>query len=1000
MADPKNTQEGINLPHATTITSTNPRRTSPENSVTLRYHRLAQDASRRHHSPASPEAHPSTSMAQTKAPSRNPSEESNDTGRSDPRQWFDQSNQNAIGTLDSSAMDVDPPFFQKETDSSNEETHRVVPPPVPPYRHARSRGASFRPSVTKSSSVGDYRSVIDDLTIENKRLREELKRLKQMGPDSLRNDKLFEVKVHGLPSRKRRELEATLRDFTTKLDRSSTGASTSRKKVSGKSKESSASKHASSTSGSNSRPVDSAYASMGTGPSSSSHPHPARVRPSRVRSTQNIEDYLRDIPEGLWPGPGPARMTEYEKKKLVVKRLEQLFTGSVGYSSDQLAEQKLPPKPTLPKADDTEMGSAAPKATPAQEGTREAMIRSGDKRAGRPHTVASASNAHTQSQLYSNPHSSADQSNSHDNDKDSGSGSGQGSGSSRRRATEAKNTSPQEKTQASEEQRPTRPRDLDPDRRQVPAENMEYIRHLGILAPESQAHFSARDVSPDAEGWVYLNLLGNLAQLHILNVTPDFIRSAVSEKSTKFQLSPDGRKIRWRGGDEGTRFTSDSGTKSQSERSSEDTYESNDNDRPKKKRKQKESKISLGVQKFDSSQSFHYKPLFATHQTRSYDGQTSVEDGSPQSTEQSDDSNDGPYSKRNPSGVSNGRSQRKRRRDGAIIYYSGAPFCTDLSGDSGEVSPDTYGMTSSGDQPMQESSVRLHLVHRPSTHRSTSGSSIPFRPLSEPYPYPAIVDPDSGGESDGCVEADFPWSDSDQQGVLTKLEASGLGGVYPEDHFVIVVSTRRPIQALTTDDDNGDHHDRPDEVVLPTSQPAVDHLGHVAAGSWGAVDSIAGRLALISTKSSVPRRSLTRKVMPASVRYVTSEAHHLPPVQLPPPTYYFPSRDSDSDDYDNSLDEDISVSSERSILSKRPMLECSPDSDNRELSGNDEEDEHSDGRDFNPSASVASRNVHRTSGIKGEDGCSMPPLSKNNTASSAATAGGPGSGYYSSMEDA
>ncbi|KAJ8106586.1 hypothetical protein ONZ43_g7018 [Nemania bipapillata] len=260
------------------------------------------------------------------------------------------------------------------------------------------------------------------------------------------------------------------------------------------------------------------------------------------------------------------------------------------------------------------------------------------------------------------------------------------------------------------EQRPTRPRDLDPDRKQVPADNMEYIRHLGIVAPNSEPHFSARDVSPDAEGWVYLNLLGNLAQLHILNVTPDFIRRAVSEKSTKFQLSPDGRKIRWRGGDEGTRFTSDSGSKSQGDQSSDDTDGSNEHGQ---RKKQKGSKFNPGVQDSNSSQSFHYKPLFVHHAASSRGEQQSGAYDSSSSNGQSEESNLGQYSKWDQSGVSTSQSQRKRRRDGAIIYYSGAPFCTDLSGDYGEVSPDTYDMTSSGNQPMQEDSVYLHLVHRP-----------------------------------------------------------------------------------------------------------------------------------------------------------------------------------------------------------------------------------------------------------------------------------------------
>ncbi|KAI0542615.1 frequency clock protein [Xylaria digitata] len=991
MADPKNTEAGTHLPSIPIITYTNPRRTSPENSITLRHHRVARDASRRHPSPSIPNDHSSAAQGQMKLSRRNSSEESNETPQSDPRRWFEQSNQNAQMTLDTS-MDVDPPFFQKDTDSSNEETHNLVPSKTPTYGHMHSRGNSFRPSFAQSSSADDYRSVIDDLTIENKRLREELRKFKQMGPDSLRNDKLFEVKIHGLPSKKKRELEATLRDFTTKLERSSTGASTSREKASGKSKEghSSASKHPSSTSGSNSRPVDSAYASMGTGPSSSSHAPAGQARAARLRSNQNIEEYLRDIPEGLWPRP--ARMTEHEKKKLVVKRLEHLFTGKMGHPADQ------------PIAEDIEMEDTGAKTIPVKEPAREAIIRTADthKKTNHGSATASASITRTQSQSNSNSHSHGDQSNSRDNDKDSGSGSGRGSGSGGRSAKGGKNTSPPDNMQPSE-QRPTRPRDLDPDRRQVPEDNMEYIRHLGIVAPQSQPHFSARDVSPDAEGWVYLNLLGNLAQLHILNVTPDFIRSAVSEKSTKFQLSPDGRKIRWRGGDEGTRFSSDTGSKSQTERSGDDTDGSNEHNQ---RKKQKGSKFNLGVQGSNSSQDFHYKPLFVHPPTSSTpDEQPSIVEDTSSSHGQSEDSNPGPHSKWDQSGTLTGQSQRKRRRDGAIIYYSGAPFCTDLSGDYGEVSPDTYDMTSSGDQPMQDQDpVHLHLVHRPHVSRTASGSSIPIKPLSEPMPYPAITDSintdATESETDDCIELDFPWSDSSQQSLLINLEASGLGGICPDDHFVVVVSTRRPKAAPDNEDDDDDKSSD-DNASLTAQSRFIDRASHDTAGSRGTADSIASKLGSMSTRPSMKTYPSSGKVWTVKIDYNTAKVHHLPPVPLPPPTFYFPSGGSESDDYGSTTDEDDSVSSERSILSKLPMLEGSPDSDNRDLSGNDEEDEHSDdGPDFGYSGSRSLRRMSRISGMKGADESPVPPLAKIATGSSAATAGGAGSGYNSSMEDA
>jgi len=317
----------------------NPRRTSPENSITLRHHRLAQEASRlnqqalrRRTTPAPPNI-PAVKVSQPKSPRRGSSGESNTTGLSDPRKWFNGANANRSGNIDTSAMDVDPPFYQRETDSSNEDfsNGHLVPSQSPAYRFVQNRPGTLKAGFTQSSSADDYRSVIDDLTIENKRLREELKRYKQMGPDNLRREKLFEVKVHGLPSQKRRELEATLRDFTQSLDGSSIGTPKRSKKSFSKSKHvsSGVSKHPSSSSGSNTRPVDSAYASM-SGPSSTglSGTNKATSGSGDLRrSNQKIENYLRDIPEGLWPRANV--LTEKDKKKLVVRRLEHLFTGQM-----------------------------------------------------------------------------------------------------------------------------------------------------------------------------------------------------------------------------------------------------------------------------------------------------------------------------------------------------------------------------------------------------------------------------------------------------------------------------------------------------------------------------------------------------------------------------------------------------------------------------------------------------------------------------------------------
>ncbi|KAI1259614.1 frequency clock protein [Xylariaceae sp. FL1019] len=1000
MSDPKNTPVGTDRGKVTYV---NPRRTSPENSITLRHHRLAHEASKQFAPTEIPNAH-SSLKPNVKSPRRYSSGESHETGRSDPRRWFDQFNTNAVANTN--AMDMDPPFYQKETDSSNEELH-AMPTQSPAYRHVQSRGPVFRPGLTQnSSSTGDFRSVIDDLTIENKRLREELRKYKQMGPDSLKRDKLFEVKVHGLPSAQKRALEAALRDFTTHLEESSTAASKSRKKSSGKSKEgnSSASKHPSSSSGSNSRPVDSAYASGSTGLNSSSQSLlPGSSKAARIRNNENVENYLRDIPEGLWPRHGI--MPEKDKKKLVVRRLEHLFTGKVGNTVQQ-AQYPSQPQPIV---EDIEMGGVDSQELTPQGAAREATIRPRDKLARKTsHSRDTTTGSNTQSQSLERSHGDQTNSNSRDNSRDnaSGSGSGHGSGSGGRSGNA--NTSPPT-VEPAPEQRPTRPRDLDPDRKQVPSENMDYIRHLGLVAPESQSRFSARDVSPDADGWVYLNLLCNLAQLHILNVTPDFIRTAVTEKSTKFQLSPDGRKIRWRGGDEGTKFASDSsGTSSLRRQSSEDTDGSNDQDQRKKRKiqpaendviTQKGSKFSLGVQDSNSSETFHYKPMFVHHQTSSSEEQPSAGDETGSSFG-IDESNLGAVSRWNQSGVSTGVAQppRKRRRDGAIIYYSGAPFCTDLSGDLGEVSPDTYGMTSSLCQ-------QYNLVQRPYLTRTTSGSSIPYKPLSDFESYAAANDLDaldtpdmtSGETDDDDIEADFPWSNLNQQAFLTNFEASGLGGISPDDHFVVVVSTKRPKVATFDSDDDDDSSE--DEMVTAMKRRSLERSSQDTTDSKTTTDTITGKLNSLSTESPVPIIAAKSRAPTAEIEYLHAKIRRLPPVPLPPPAFYCPSSGSDSDDED-SMDDEAYVSSERSVLSKRPMVEGSPGSD-KELSGNDEEDEDSDEKlDFGSHNNLLYPGNRRLSGLEVGQESKMLPIPKVATGSSLATAGDAASGYNSSMEDA
>ncbi|KAM0347946.1 hypothetical protein ACHAPU_004447 [Fusarium lateritium] len=897
-----------------------PRRASPANSVTLRHHRLARDASIK-----AGKGQALTVNMTPASPRRNSSGDSYQTGQSDPNTWFDQSNQNATATFDSNVMEVDPPFFQKESDSSNDDKpfynhHQLAPPKL---------------TAAHSSSADDYRSVIDDLTIEIQKLREELKRYKNTGPGMLRKDKLFEIKVHGLPKMKKRELEATLRDFASGLDGSPDTTSSQNKKSRHANRDNmysgSGSKHASSSSGSNFRPADSAYASMSSGAKSSGTSLSRPSMGSQAKSSEAVESYLRDIPEGLYPRH--MVMTEKERKKLVVRRLEQLFTGKI---SGRHVVRKQPVRSTgdsaalAPVVAETQPRATSTLHEPPtlQTGgtgtTREARILPTEQQSGN----SGSKSQYTNNGSVSNSNADANES--------GGSGNGNGSG-----------TSPSPTETGLPEQRATRPLDLDPDRTQVPADNMDYIRHLGLVPPELLVEQRNQDVHPDVEGWVYLNLLCSLAQLHMINVTPDFVRSAVSDISTKFQLSPDGRKIRWRGGTEGTRFSSDSsGYNSQKSPSTDDTEDGLD-----KKRKRQKTERSTGDEfrsgtsshkgvKFDPqlcapSESFHYKPLFA--QQDSSGGQTSA-DETVSSFGLPEESNVG-ESRWALSG-SGASGRRKRRHDGAIIYYSGAPFCTDLSGDPGDMSPRTHINPSGQDKdkdgfkvppsPLQRSDSGSFITYRPLTDRGLASIQETAMDIDSEDPPSLTDDVDDTSE----VDLDFTWSNNAQYMQHYPLEPCGLGGVLPEDHFMVVVSTKR------------------------TKQGDLSLIPPVGRKPSESADAVIRQIATMSTSSPVLGASKSLPVMttlpamttlPVEIEYMSGRIKRLTPVSLPPPAIFFPPfspsesmGDSDDDDDSDSEDDDTSQSL-RNLMGQRTTRRLSEDfPDGVDLSSGDEEGDEPD----------------------------------------------------------
>ncbi|QSZ31151.1 hypothetical protein DSL72_000714 [Monilinia vaccinii-corymbosi] len=781
------------------------------------------------------------------------SDDSEDTSGTNVNEWFDRSNAGpAIAVNQDPGETSDPPYFIQQ--SSNDDTDSSKDLPLRSKRH------SLHPlniiSRSRDGSTSDeYRSIIDDLTIENQKLKEQLRRYGRSSVAHLEKEKLFEVKVHSLSARKRRDLEELLHAFSTSLESSEdlgikAGHPSMGYPLSGK-----ASKHKSVSSGSNSRPTDSAYASMSRyGPShSSSAEGGRRTAQTRDAADRRMQSFLQDIPQGLLPRTS-LEPTENQRKKMVVRRLEQLFTGKTGplvdIHSHSLQQQEV--SNSAARADQVSKNPHHPR-----EGVREAHIG--------PHNMELDKQG-----LSNSSHSNSSHSNS-----------------------SLSNSSP--------EQRPTRPLDLDPDRDQIGSDNVEYIRHLGISAPQL-LNEESQDAAVDAEGWVYLNLLINMAQLHIINVTPDFIRSAVTELSKKLQISPDGKKLRWRGGTQGTRLSSDSGSSSVHRRSPLDSDGSDEVSR--KRRKVHANKLTFTgpePSKFlnENSKSsvatgpFHYEPIFCRYPQQSCDASC---DGSVMSQNH--------YNHAGFASSDLALTNFVSRDDGPMIFYSGAKFFSDLSGDRGyPESPlhlttgvDKDGYSSHTQDAIGCSRPQRHLLK----NRTPSGSLLPFRPFKD---YSKGVDlfqtPETRPQTPSVLSDDMDFEfttdmacdSSDSPSSLVDLSVCGLGGVQPADHFLYKVHTCWTI--------NKDHFPvKVSRFSAPrsTSKKMVHTIPKSSLDSFhnphpqDKADSPISKLACLTARANEPLSPLPPQPyenLPVKIENISEEFVRLEPSALPEPTSYY-----------------------------------------------------------------------------------------------------------------
>lgn len=598
---------------------------------------------------------------------------------------------------------------------------------------------------TDGSSSEDFRGVIDDLTVANKKLKQKLRKYEKLYDDHLEADKLFEVRFHGLSDHKKKELEDTLRQFAAGLDDSA--AKDEYPPIS----------HMPSLE--HQQTTESGYASMSASGQNSSAPsnqtmtnaeHDRKMSKSAYnRQQQSIQSYLHDIPLGLFP-KHDVPMTEKSKKKLVVRRLEQIFAGKRpsprNHPQPMQQEEVAQSAATADRREREETGRSY-----RPEGQREARIISRDLEDITPQADSLQRlrpSLHISEQDFAAPGFSPDQ-------------------------------------------RPTRPLDLDPYRAQFPQENMEYFRHLGFTPPD----MVSGEAPEEGHGWLYLNLLINMAQLHTLHVTPDFVKDALTDYSSHLELSRDGRKIRWKGGCDITTHSSDGLSEPYSGNSPSDhvpgsgspskrieTSQSGTSSNPHPAPDHYAQKIAR-AKRADEQNKFAYTPLFF-HKEDSED-EDDFYNASPHNSLLQ------PRQPVNSSGIGSSAvhssSSRMRRDDGPMIFYNRATFCTDLTGDRLGASltrPEAYKTVVS--QPLGV----------------TSNTYLPkdfVSDLAEPRgPFDAEPMDLELRESSRTMssEGDFGFSSDSLSGdngngngtpELVNFEASGLGGVHPDDNFSISV---------------------------------------------------------------------------------------------------------------------------------------------------------------------------------------------------------------------
>ncbi|KAI7541333.1 hypothetical protein KC331_g8640 [Hortaea werneckii] len=371
-----------------------------------------------------------------------------------------------------------------------------------------------------------------------------------------------------------------------------------------------------------------------------------------------------------------------------------------------------------------------------------------------------------------------------------------------------------------------------------------------------------------------------MAQLHTVNVTMDFVRKALSEYSDRFEISQDGRKVRWKGHKSRARNGS-SVDASEEQTSGEITDEQSPRKRPKlMSQATTRSKTSQGRggatarSGVDGNNKLMYTPMFFHKDSTDEDSsEEEVEDDSEESAfpQIAGGESSAKTSSGKPLSLGVKKSKKKSDDDGPIIFYNNARFCTDLSGER---------MPEGNKQPIPYNKVDATPLGRP--------QRLQEKPAEKRGPLESAANlPEPMDLSDNPIPAEeeltFPPASPLSSESLRqpdekpiKLEVTGIGGVCPADNFAIKVKSV---------------HGRVDQAEAPE-----------AGENRSAPLSLPPRFANILHGADEKRSS--RAAVHKQV--VSLNTQVLPPSELPPALSYMPLDDDSFDDNDSDAGSEIS----------------------------------------------------------------------------------------------